>query len=554
MSLRTQSHSENATHVVEDVLQPVPESARTTKVSGQFWIWAGANVAPINWILGALGINMGLGLADTMTVLVLGNIIGMVGFGFFVLLGQKTGATGMLLARGAFGRRGAYIPAAIQAIVAVGWSAVNTWVILDLVMALFGMIGWVDPAQENLAWKIGVAAIIMGVQVAICYRGYGAIAKFERITMPPTLLVLVAMSIIAWTQLPIDWSYAGPAGAVLSGGERFAAMSGIMTAIGIGWGIGWFTYAPDYSRFVSKGIPPRKLYLTSVLGQFLPVVWLGLLGASLATMNGTADPGELIVKSFGAMAIPVILLVIHGPIATNIINLYTFGVATQALDIKISRKKISIVVGIFSMCAVILFLFAEDFATLLDSWVIAIAAWVATWGGIMAVHYFVFERRHKDFGYLFPSPSASRLKAVNPRALIAFAVGLVMTWLFMYGALPIFQGPIAAAMGGVDLSWLAGSLTSGALYFALMYPRFRSRVHHGVPLGLKEGVSDEAYLAASGDTAHGDPEPGDPELRDAALGDTALGDTAPDGGHPASSANPPASGVASPEASNATAP
>lgn len=518
MSLRTQSRSENATHAVEDVLQPVPESARTTKVSGQFWIWAGANVAPINWILGALGINLGLGLADTMTVLVVGNVIGMIGFGFFVLLGQKTGATGMLLARGAFGRRGAYLPAAIQAIVAVGWSAVNTWVILDLVMALFAQIGWVDPNEQNLVWKISVAAVIMGVQVAICYRGYGAIAKFERITMPPTLLVLVAMSIIAWTQLPIDWSYAGPAGAVLEGPERFAAMSGIMTVIGIGWGIGWFTYAPDYSRFVSKSIPKKKLYFTSVLGQFLPVVWLGLLGASLATMNGTADPGELVVKSFGVLAIPVILLVIHGPIATNIINLYTFGVATQALDIRIGRKTLSILVGILSMIAVIFFLFAEDFATLLDNWLGAIVAWVATWGGIMAVHYFVFERKHKNFGYLFLSPRDTHLKAVNPIAIISFVAGLFMTWLFMYGALPAFQGPIATAMGGVDLSWLAGTLTSGLLYLALGYPRFKNRIHHGIPLGIREDVSDEHYLDTHGDaTQHRV----DPEAEDAAPDDAA---------------------------------
>ncbi|WP_334170274.1 purine-cytosine permease family protein [Sinomonas sp.] len=494
MSLRTQ-RSEDATHSVEDVLQPVPESARTTKVSGQFWIWAGANVAPINWILGALGIQLGLGLADTMTVLVVGNVIGMVGFGFFVLLGQKTGATGMLLARGAFGRRGAYLPAVIQAIVAVGWSAVNTWVILDLVMALFAQIGWVDPNQQNLVWRIAVAAIIMSVQVAICYRGYGAIAKFERITMPPTLLVLVAMSIIAWTQLHIDWGYQGQPGAILTGAARIAAMSGIMTVIGIGWGIGWFTYAPDYSRFVSTRIPKSKLYLTSVLGQFLPVVWLGLLGASLATMNGTADPGELVVKSFGALAVPVILLVIHGPIATNIINLYTFGVATQALDIRISRKKLSIVVGILSMAAVILFLFAQDFATLLDNWLGTIVAWVATWGGIMAVHYFVFERKHRDYTYLFLNPRDTRLKAVNASALIAFVAGLVMTWMFMYGTLPIFQGPIAVAMGGVDLSWLAGTLTSGIVYFALGYPRFRNRIAHGVPLGIKAGLTDEEYLA-----------------------------------------------------------
>lgn len=206
MSRDVSSSSESVTHEVEDSLQPIPESARTTKLSGQFWIWAGANVAPINWILGALGIHLGLGLADTLTVLIAGNVIGMLGFGFFVVLGQKTGATGMLLARGAFGRRGAYLPAAIQAVIAIGWSAVNTWVILDLIMALFGMIGWVDPSAGNLLWRIGTAAVIMAIQVAICYRGYKAIARFERITMPPTIIVLIAMSILAWTQLDIDWS------------------------------------------------------------------------------------------------------------------------------------------------------------------------------------------------------------------------------------------------------------------------------------------------------------------------------------------------------------
>ncbi|QCU78911.1 cytosine permease [Citricoccus sp. SGAir0253] len=476
---------------IEEVLQPIPESHRTRKLSGQFWIWAGANVAPINWILGALGIQLGLGLADTLIVLVAGNVIGMLGFGFFVLLGQRTGATGMLLARGAFGRRGAYLPAAIQATIAIGWSAVNTWVILDLIMAMFGTIGWVDPTQPNMAWKIGTAAVIMAIQVAICYRGYGAISKFERLTMPPTILVLVAMSVVAWTQLDIDWSYVGPPGAVLEGMPRIAAMSSIMTAIGIGWGIGWFTYAPDYSRFVSRSVPPVKLYLVSVLGQFIPVVWLGVLGASLATRNGSADPGELIVSSFGVLAVPVILLVIHGPIATNIINLYTFGVAVQALDINVSRKKISIIVGCLSMSAVIAFLFASDFAHLLHNWIIAIAAWVATWGGIMAVHYFVFERRHRDFSYLFHAPRNTMLKAVNPAAMIAFAGGIVMTWMCMYGSFPALQGPIATAVGGIDFSWLAGTVTAAGLYFVLGLRRFRDRIDAGVPLGLKPTVSDE---------------------------------------------------------------
>src|SRR3954469_3780602 len=94
---------------LEDTLQPIPEGARTRGVGGQFWIWCGANIAPINWVLGALGVNLGLGLRDTLIVLVLGNMVGMAVFGLFVLMGQSTGVTGMVLGRGAFGRRGNYL-------------------------------------------------------------------------------------------------------------------------------------------------------------------------------------------------------------------------------------------------------------------------------------------------------------------------------------------------------------------------------------------------------------------------------------------------------------
>ena len=452
---------------IEQQLQPVPESARTTRVSGQFWIWCGANIAPINWVLGALGVNLGLGLADTLTVLVLGNLIGMALFGLFVLMGQKTGVTGMVLSRAAFGRRGNYLPAAIQAALAIGWCAVNTWIILDLVMALFGKLGIVDPAGHNYAARIAVATLLMCGQVAISWLGYRAIAAFERWTVPPTIAVLVLMSVTAWFFLDIDWSYAGPSGAVLSGSERLAAMTAIMTAIGIGWGITWFTYAADYSRFVSTSMPRRKLYLASTLGQFLPVVWLGVLGATLATKNGSVDPGQLIVENFGALAIPVLLLVLHGPIATNILNIYTFSVATQALDIKLSRRSLSMLTGVLSLIVVVFFIFQQNFATVLDTWLIGLVAWVATWGGIMLVHYYWIERGDVRVDRLFDPIGTRRLLDFNWAGYTAFVLGIGATWLFMYGLIPFFQGPVAVAMHGVDLSWLAGGLTSAAVYAVL---------------------------------------------------------------------------------------
>ncbi|HET8604793.1 MAG TPA: cytosine permease [Marmoricola sp.] len=461
-------HSSSAIADLEEQLQPIPEESRTHRVSGQFWIWCGANIAPINWVLGALGVDLGLGLWDTVLVLVVGNLIGMSLFGFFVLLGQRTGATGMVLSRAVFGRVGNYLPATIQACLAIGWCALNTWIILDLVMALLGKVGVVDPSVPNNGVRILVAGLIMTAQVVISWLGYRAIAAFERWTVPPTIAILVVMSVTAWFFLHIDWGYAGPAGHVLAGSARWAAMTGVMTAIGIGWGITWFTYAADYSRFVSREVPRRKLYLASTFGQFLPVVWLGLLGATLATKSTSVDPGQMIVQNFGALAIPVLLLVVHGPIATNILNIYTFSVATQALDLKVPRRALSLIVGVFSMLVVVFFIYRGDLANTLDAFLSGIVAWIAAWGGIMLVHYYwVLRGRPTDTAKLFEPVGTRSLPAVNWAGMIAFFAGIVMTWLFMYGMVPALQGTIARAMNGVDLSWLAGGLTSALVYAAL---------------------------------------------------------------------------------------
>ncbi|MGH3510511.1 MAG: purine-cytosine permease family protein [Nocardioidaceae bacterium] len=453
---------------LEQKLQPIPEGSRTTNVSGQFWIWCGANIAPINWVLGALGVDLGLGLWDTVAVLVVGNLIGMAAFGFFVLLGQRTGATGVVLSRMPFGRVGSYLPAVIHTLVPMIWCALNTWIVLDLVMALLGKIGLVDPAVQHNGLRIVIAALLMAAQVAITWFGYRAIAAFERWTVPVTIAILVAMSIAAWFFLDIDWGYSGPSGHVLTGSAKWAAMTGVMTAIGIGWGITWFIYACDYSRFVSTKVPARKLYLASTLGQFIPVVWLGLLGATLATKSVTVDPGKLVVDNFGAFAIPVLLLVIHGPIATNILNIYTCTVSTQALDLNLPRRAFSVVVGVVSMVVVVFFIYRSDLAGTLDSVLSGIVAWVATWGGIMIVHYYWLMRgREVPVSKLFAPVSSRALPGVNWAGIVAFVGGIVMTWLFMYGLVPALQGPIAKAMGGVDLSWLAGAVTAGVLYAGL---------------------------------------------------------------------------------------
>ena len=440
-------------------IEPVPDHYRDAKPLDQTWIWAGANIAPINWVLGALGIVLGLGFWDTVLALFLGNLVGMALFGLFVLMGQRTGTTQMVLSRSAFGRRGAYLPALFQLVIPAGWIAINTWIILELSATLFEKIGIPGTATT----KVILVLVIMAIQVGLATLGFYAIRTFEKWTVPLTLIVLVAMSIVAWTRSGIDWSYTGEA----QGAARWTAISQVMTAIGIGWGIGWLPYSADYSRFVPRNTSRRRLFLAASLGQFVPVMWLGVLGASIATTGTGADPAVIIVQTFGALSIPVLLLVIHGPIATNILNVYSMSVAALALDVKVPRHILSVAVGIVATAFTVVLVFEGDIATNIDSWLIGVVAWVSPWAAIMFVHYFVIRRQDIDVAALYQPAHESRVGDVNWAAVASLVVGLVVTWMFLYGLVGPLQGPIARALNGVDLSWAAGLLVTGALYYTL---------------------------------------------------------------------------------------
>ena len=78
-------------------IEPIPAADRDSTPLQQFWIWAGANIAPINWVLGALGIILGLSLVETLLVLVIGNVIGCALFGMFCVMGYRTGVNQMTL-------------------------------------------------------------------------------------------------------------------------------------------------------------------------------------------------------------------------------------------------------------------------------------------------------------------------------------------------------------------------------------------------------------------------------------------------------------------------
>jgi nucleobase:cation symporter-1, NCS1 family len=440
-------------------IRPVPAADRDSTPLKQFWIWAGANIAPINWILGALGIILGLSLVETLLVLVIGNLVGCALFGAFCVMGHRTGVNQMALSRAAFGRRGAYLPATAQMLMTMGWLGVNTWVVLDLALGILTHLGIDNPGTGT---KYVVGIVIMAIQAVIAIVGFYWIQAFEKWTVPIAAAIMVLMSILAWSKVDIVWGHS-----TAHGGDKWTAITQLMTAIGVGWGITWLSWSSDYTRFIKPGTPEKHVFWSTYLGIFIPTVWLGFLGASIASAGTEADPAAFVTAAFGGVSILVLFLVMHGPIATNILNLYSATLAALSLDIKAARWKVSVFVSIIGTIALIVFIQSENFASDFDKWLASVVVWIAAWGGVMLVDFYVVRGGKIDVEGLYDDPENARYGDVNWAAIVAVLAGLVAGWAWEFGLVSAFQGPIAKATNNTDLSWLTAMVVGGGLYYVL---------------------------------------------------------------------------------------
>ena len=460
---------------------PIPEADKDSTGPQQMWIWAGANIAPINWVLGALGIVLKLGLLETIAVIVIGNLVGCAIFAAFTVMGHRTGVNQMVLARAAFGRRGAYLPSALMFVMTLGWIGVNTYFPVKIAVAILGQLGIGDTWSTNLV----VATVVMVLQVVIGVYGFYAIRTFEKYTVPITAAVMVLMSVLAWTRPGVvDWGLTSS----LPPGAHLAMLTLLMTAIGVGWGISWVTWASDYSRFVPRTVSSTAVFWYSYVGMFVPTVWLAILGATVASVTKDTDPARMVSAVFGGVtSVLVLLMVLHGPIATNILNVYSAALAALSMGIRLSRTALAVIAGVVGYLTTIYFVVQPSFARAFDNWMISLLLWMSPWAGVVLADCFVKRRGHIDVDELYREPSRSAYGDINPAGVVAFVVGLVAGWSVEDGLVPALQGPISTRLlGGADLSWLVGIAVAGGIYLAMAgWPT----AVHGEPRSKRQGVT-----------------------------------------------------------------
>jgi purine-cytosine permease-like protein len=311
-----------------------------------------------------------------------------------------------------------------------------------------------------------VVTVVMVVQVLIGIYGFYAIRTFEKYTVPITVLIMALMSVLAWTRPGVvNWGHTS----TLPPAAHLAMLTLLTTAIGVGWGISWVTWASDYSRFVPRTVSSASVFWYSYVGMFVPTVWLAILGATIASTTLDTDPAKMVSAVFGGVtSLLVLLLVLHGPVATNILNVYSAALAALSMGLRLSRTAVALVAGVVGYVVTIYFIFQPSFAKAFDNWMISLLLWMSPWAGVVLADFFIARRSQIDVAELYREPDRSAYGDINWGAIVAFVVGLVAGWSVEDGLVPALQGPISTKLlAGADLSWLVGIVVAGALYLVL---------------------------------------------------------------------------------------
>ena len=448
---------ERAGRVEAHGIDHIPDGERHGHPRQLFSVWAAANVNYLSLVVGGALVLMGLTLWQALAVIVAGNLFWFL-TGLLSISGPAAGVPSEVITRAMYGVRGNRVNNAI-----VGWLISVCYFALNLAAAAASAFALVEKAgiTANTAVKVVVVVVIAALTLAIGVYGHATIMKLY---LPISLTLTAAFAVVAVSVLRhTDFSYAPPES--LTGTDLWAVLLAGLTLIGSGPLS--YTTSADFSRYLPRTTSARSIIGWTALGGFVPGVVVSSLGALAATAVDMTDPQTGLATILPGWFEPVFLLaLVLGTIAINAMTAYSAGLALQAVGIRIPRARSVLVDG---TAAVALTLYGLLFSDFLDTVSNVLQLTVVLLGPAMAIYATdVLLRRNRYDGPALmdetPGGPFWYTAGVNPAGAVALAGGVAVAALCVN---TLYTGPIARALGGIDLALPAGMVVAALLYAVL---------------------------------------------------------------------------------------
>lgn len=441
-------------------VRPIPESDRHGKPKDLFLMWIGANTNYVVLLTGALLITLGLSLKEAIVAVVVGNLLGCSVLGLSSIMGPKTGSAGIMTSRPAFGQLGSYLPVIISTISVLGWFSINSVVATEGLQEIFKVAGL--PDTQIMMW-IALIIVLAG-EILLAIYGHATILAAEKYIS--ILLGALFIGLLLFILPQVDWNYAN----AVPVGDGVTKVGTWVIAMGIifSYPISWANFASDYSRYFKKDTSWKEITFYAGSGQFIALTLTEVIGVLFAAaLGGTlSDPVQQLPALLPTWyLVPFLLAVIVGSIATNVPNGYTAGLGLLALRIPLSRVKSILVIGVFTLAFRIATLIFGQFFSVYQQWLSYILIWTCPWVAVVVVDYFLRKGNYATRDLMLWGEGEYWYKnGVFWPGVAAFLIGLFMSIAFANSTM--FVSPISTQfLGGADLSFEVGLITSGLLYY-----------------------------------------------------------------------------------------
>ncbi len=476
-------------------LAPVPAAGRTWTTYNFAALWISmAHCIPTYMLAGGL-IAVGMNWWQALLTIGLGNLIVLVPILLNAHPGTKYGIPFPVLARSAFGTKGANIPAILRAIVACGWFGIQTYIGGEAVRT------FVEAMWPGFA-KLGGGAAFAGLTVPsaltflffwalniwIIYRGMNAVRVFENWAAP--IVLVMAAWLLVWAV-----GRAGGVGPLLSEPSKFATFGEFwkvfvpsLTGM-VGF---WATLAlniPDFTRF-GKG--QREQMLGQTLGLPTTMIAFSAMGVVITSASQAILKGVPVEKLWDPVAILSFITSSAAPpgldapllasaterVVVAVIALLGVGIATVSVNIaanvvspandfaNLAPKRISfrtggLITGVLGIVMMPWKLLASA-GSYIFTWLIGYSALLGPIAGILVVDYWLLRQQQLDVADLYRPHG--RYRGVNGVAVLALVLGIAPNVPGFLHAAGIADAPRIFD----DLyvyAWFTGFLIGGAVYW-----------------------------------------------------------------------------------------
>jgi purine-cytosine permease-like protein len=444
----------------------IPESARTAKSTSILPVFLGSNMALSVMVFGWLSVLYGLSWWQSVSAILVGTVVAAAFVSSSALLGWS-GATNNSVASGAiFGVRGRLIASFVGLLLCIQYVALTIWTGGEIIASGWARIADIEVSDALLTFGYLLIAVATVFFAILGYRYLVNLSKFIVVAM----YALVLLSVIALIG-PFDSSYPGTPDLYLLGTFWPTWFLAVLTC-GAAGPISLVTQSGDWSRYMpattSKAAVVRNTFFAMTVGLAVPTLFGAFI--AVAAFDENSFVAGYVAGSPEWLLLPLLLIGFIGSLGQGSVNLYSMGLDMDAILPKLSRLKATLLVSAIATGLVFIGKFVYDAETAVTNATLFLTALGTAW---IAIALFGFSRLggnlHKEDLQVFNQRGSGGrywyTAGWNLNATIAWIVARIS------GIIGIssesYTGPIANALGGVDVSVVAPAIVGIGLFWLL---------------------------------------------------------------------------------------